>query len=136
MRALKWLRGYPQRAQWSIATMSSAQRFLTRRERNPFPKPPPRSWHNGAGSSQYAFRICVCARNEEPAPTLFFPRVVGRINAGDTVRAHAVQLNDGLLARPREMLNALRHQYKSARLHHVRFALIEFVAKPNVEHSG
>jgi hypothetical protein len=69
------------------------------------------------------------------ASGLLLSRVVGGIDVGEAARANTVQLNDGFLACPCKVLDALRCDYEAARFDRLSFALVELLAEAIMERS-
>ena len=88
--------GYPQIAQWSVATMSWLYRFYTRHERSPRTCALCKQLRALRSVRSVPASVSV---TKSPLP-LLFPRIVGGVHIGDALRAHAVQLESSVLGEP------------------------------------
>jgi hypothetical protein len=61
--------------------------------------------------------------------------VILRIDVGDARWSYAVQLDNGFLTGPREVLYALRDLHETAGLDPLSFAFVELVSHADVEHA-
>src|ERR671924_1278123 len=67
---------------------------------------------------------------------LFFPRIVRRIDVGDGPRSDAVNLPDGLLARPHEVASPRWHDRDAAGSQRAGLGPVEHVSHPHVQRAG
>src|SRR6266404_2632566 len=62
-----------------------------------------------------------------------FARIICRINIGNALRPHPMQLDDGVLSEPRIMLHIFRRASKPSGLESISLFLIELVAHADVK---